>query len=641
MGDSWRAGNETQPDFSNWEDWARRVVTDEPAPAGFAAQAALVSLEDGGSPDTAALAAFNAIGIPAPTQLAFLVDCQRHRLRDLLSELDLVEAAIAERPPNSPLRAELQRRLKVSDQVLGQAGQLAASPRASPLPPNLSSEATRWFPSFQSQPSMQPKGEHGVQVLGATGAFLLIVATVLFEAYGIRHGSGLPRFMVVLGLQCVLGGATTICWRTPRLRPMTTIYLTVTALLFPLLLTAAAVFLHLGRHGLSVTPGLAVGGFACALVYGCLAMGLRSPNYGLLASAGLLTGWTCASLDLLGRTWVPIGFVVLTASLLAVDAMSGRGGPSEAGPQRVAQAFGLWAAPLAGLAAVVAGIWAVAEITPGCQGSLTSSLNCTPPAGILIHDAVLPTTLAGLAVVLLVASARPAARFWIAPAVVAGSSALLTLSWTLSWGAAGAAWTLALTAVVIAMGARALQSTTSQPRPVLQTKSTAEPVLRAGPPGQVARGFDSATFLRGVATVEALAVLFLPQTATWWAPLVLAIAASASVLLARGSGQGEWALAVAPSGRRHRVLFGLGPCLGHGGGPRLQPRRTRSGLDVEPVSHRARRPRPLRPTPPHQRLVRFDVHGRCGSGCDGRCARGQHPSLDSRRRAPGRLLVDR
>src|SRR2546430_2677033 len=115
--------------------------------------------------------------------------------------------------------------------------------------------------------------EHSVLILAALGAFLLVVATVLFELYGTVGLGGGTRLAAVVALNLVFGVAGYLARRRAGLEAVGQIYIALAAVLLPLVGVAAWTFLDLGGHGLTVYQAVAVTSGACAVAYG----GLASP----------------------------------------------------------------------------------------------------------------------------------------------------------------------------------------------------------------------------------------------------------------------------------------------------------------------------------------------------------------------------
>ena len=138
------------------------------------------------------------------------------------------------------------------------------------------------------RPSLQAfLADRSILLVSYAGAFLLVVATLLFEIYGAGDFGGGARFGAVLALNLVFGVAGWWCRRQPRLRLVGATYVAIFALTAPLVFLAAYVFVV--RDSLAISPdvGLAVAGGACAALYGALGVRLRSRSYSALALAGL------------------------------------------------------------------------------------------------------------------------------------------------------------------------------------------------------------------------------------------------------------------------------------------------------------------------------------------------------------------
>ncbi len=158
---------------------------------------------------------------------------------------------------------------------------LASSPPRPPKPPR-----PPLGPSLR-----QFASEHSILLLSYAGAFLLIVAVVLFELYGVASLGAPVRFGGVLGLDLVFAAAGWACLRSRRLRVVGHTYVAIAALQAPLVFVAGYVFFALQQKGISVDLALLITGAACTFLYGMLAVRLRSQAYGVLALVGLAVGW--------------------------------------------------------------------------------------------------------------------------------------------------------------------------------------------------------------------------------------------------------------------------------------------------------------------------------------------------------------
>jgi len=184
------------------------------------------------------------------------------------------------------------------------------------------------------QPAPRPSlreffAERSILVVSYTGAFLLIVATILFELYGTSLLSGSTRFLAVALLNAVFAVGGGICLNSPRLRIVGHTYVVIAALMLPLAIAAAYYFLGLGAAGVPVELAIALGALSCAAVYAALAVALQLPLYAVLAYAALPVGGA-AALDLAGAGgWTPLGLapLVLLYAWLALrsDRIAGLG----------------------------------------------------------------------------------------------------------------------------------------------------------------------------------------------------------------------------------------------------------------------------------------------------------------------------
>ena len=159
-------------------------------------------------------------------------------------------------------------------------------------------------PSAPAQPPGPPRlsfqeflSEHSIMIVSYTGAFLLFIATLLFELYTINFNGEL-RFAGVAGLDLIFGAAGIACLRSQRLRLVGHTYVAIFALLAPLVFVAAYVFLNLQSKGISTDQAFLVSGLACCVLYIVLALRLRLHAYGVLALLSLPVAWLGA-IDLL------------------------------------------------------------------------------------------------------------------------------------------------------------------------------------------------------------------------------------------------------------------------------------------------------------------------------------------------------
>jgi hypothetical protein len=180
----------------------------------------------------------------------------------------------------------------------------AAGPTAEPAPP---------VPPAPAIPGISLReifAEHSVLILAALGAFLLVVATVLFELYGTVGLGGGVRLAAVVALNVIFATAGYLANRQERLRSVGSIYIALAAVLLPLVGIAAWTFLDLGARGITVDQALAVTGTACALSYGFLAHRLGLRAYGEMAGAAVLVASWGLSGAIAGEHWRSLGLAV-------------------------------------------------------------------------------------------------------------------------------------------------------------------------------------------------------------------------------------------------------------------------------------------------------------------------------------------
>jgi hypothetical protein len=161
--------------------------------------------------------------------------------------------------------------------------------------------------------------EHSVVILASFGAFLLVVATVLFELYGTVGLGGEVRLGAVVALNLIFAAAGYFANRRERLRSVGSIYIGLAAVLLPLVALAAWTFLELGARGITVNQALAVSGAACAVVYGFLALRLNLRAYGEMAGIAVLVASWGISNSLLGHDWRSIGLALTPLVFAAVQ----------------------------------------------------------------------------------------------------------------------------------------------------------------------------------------------------------------------------------------------------------------------------------------------------------------------------------
>lgn len=478
-----------------WAGWARRTVDPAATEASPSVGAAVATVRAGGSTEAGVVAASVATGVrPTPGDLAAL-DAERWRLRELLAELG--------RGPlpgdGAAVAAGLRTRLGVADRVAASVGTLGGWTAPPAWPP-----ATAGAVPGDPRSGDSGDADQGVRILGATGAFLLVTATLLFEAFGVSRSAHLARFAVVVGVESVLVLAARACRRSDRFRAVSGAYLAAGALVLPVVLAAA-----LTARPLGVVPrpavGLAVGALLCAAVYAALAVELPSRAYGILSLAAVGIGWlaaTGASGGGPGTGRFGPSTALLCCLYLAVDALAVRGSAGDVavgGRDRTGRAFGGTSAGFAVGTGAVAALVAIVG-----RGDV---------------DGWAPVLTLGLLAAGLFAAAWPAPRRGcLAPGSIAGSAAVLLMGPWLSWGRGGTAVAL----ILLAVSALALEA-----------RLGSEPGV--------------AGCLRALATVEALTMVLIPQGPSWWAPVALAAATAVPLRIVARTGRPGWAWASVPT----------------------------------------------------------------------------------------------
>src|SRR5207248_2416099 len=240
-----------------------------------------------------------------------LVEAEVERLKFILDEEisrlqpagDLTPAAIA------ALRTYYQARLDAALNVIAAAIKMAETaptlpspvirPEAPTLPSPASGGGNVTAPTLPSPASGGGKerswreffADRSILILSYVGAFLLIVATLLFELSAFSAVDSTARFAGVLTLNLVFGLAGWLCFRLPAMRLVGRTYVAIAALMVPLTFIAAWVFLLLQQYGLSPDLAIAIAAASCALLYGVLAVNLESKGYALLSLIAFAVAW--------------------------------------------------------------------------------------------------------------------------------------------------------------------------------------------------------------------------------------------------------------------------------------------------------------------------------------------------------------
>jgi len=203
-----------------------------------------------------------------------------------------------------------------SDRVRRRSPAYVPPPGAeSPAPIHHAQEAAapEAVPAVPSTPTISLRdlfAEHSVAILASLGAFLLVVATVLFELYGTVGLGGGARLGAVIALNLVFAGAGYLANRQDRLRSVGSIYIGLAAVLLPLVGLAAWTFLQLGERGITVDQALAVTAGACAITYGFLGRSLGLRAYGEMAGVAILVASWGISGAIAGDQWRSVGLAL-------------------------------------------------------------------------------------------------------------------------------------------------------------------------------------------------------------------------------------------------------------------------------------------------------------------------------------------
>src|SRR3989440_8651997 len=231
-------------------------------------------------------------------RLKFILDEEVARLQP---EGDLTPAAIA------ALRTYYQGRLDAALNVIAAAERISEAPTlTTPQPQPPPQREREKAPTLPSPPSGGGQerswreffADRSILILSYVGAFLLIVATLLFDLSAFSAVDSPARFACVLTLNLVFGLAGWLCFRLPAMRLVGRTYVAIAALMVPLTFIAAWVFLLLQQYGLSPDLAIAIAAASCALLYGVLAVSLESKGYALLSLIALGVAWG-ATLDLI------------------------------------------------------------------------------------------------------------------------------------------------------------------------------------------------------------------------------------------------------------------------------------------------------------------------------------------------------
>ena len=416
-----------------WEEWADRELAAYPDKRSAAVDAAARALEAGASPQGAAVAARLSAGASVPPGEARALWDELQGLERVVVELDairpsgdLTTAGLAQLHLHFQARCEALRNLYIAA--------MSTLPAASP-PVGA---------AMHDQPPPGPSmreffADNSILIISIAGAFLLIVATLLFEIYGSTGFGGQVRFTGVLVLNLVFGVAGYLCLSRSRLRLVGQTYIAIFALMAPLTVAAAYVFLTLGERGISQELAVGMGGLGCSILYAILATRLGSRGYAALSMVALPVGWV--GLVMWGHAGIWIGPWLAPLVLVYIAIAF----PVRESPPQMAL-FARLGEPFIHGAAFLALAWSLRLAVPEWTSRYGSA--STRPSFQLA------TTLALLTVAYSLYCLR-SRRAWMLWAVWAGVSlTVLAANEPLAFGQRGYAIELAILAWAYAIGAR-------------------------------------------------------------------------------------------------------------------------------------------------------------------------------------------
>ena len=277
----------------------------------------------------------NSGGTLSPVALQ-LVQEELERLKFILGEELLRLQPSGDLTPEAitALRALFQARLDTAQRILAVSRGAKISP-ATPTQPTSAPAPASVVPAAQAPPAAVASAppvpavpsrslreffaDRSILIISYVGAFLLIVATLLFELSAFTAVNGTARFVGVLVLDIIFGLAGWVCFRLPAMRLVGRTYVAISALMVPLTFIAAWVFLVLRQYGISRDLAVALAGMACALLYGALALRLQSEGYAVLSMTALGVAWVAAINLLHADNWkgpllAPLALVYLVTT---------------------------------------------------------------------------------------------------------------------------------------------------------------------------------------------------------------------------------------------------------------------------------------------------------------------------------------
>ena len=291
-----------------WGEWCRTLdVGGQRTEA--ATEAAVAYLQLGLPADAVAALLRLRLGLSADPGDRALIGREKTYLGRVIADAAQLEAiGVISKEAADALQREYRARLEAMDSwnrpitAGAAAAQQPGAARIAPIPTFLEPAAAP-APVVPAVPPPPPFSlrdlfaENSVLILAALGAFLLVVATVLFELYGTTGLGGGARLAAVVALTLIFAGAGYFARRRKGLESVGQIYIALAAVLLPLVGVAAWTFLALGARGITVDQAVAITAVACAVAFGMVALRLDLRAYGemtglaMLVMAVALAGW--------------------------------------------------------------------------------------------------------------------------------------------------------------------------------------------------------------------------------------------------------------------------------------------------------------------------------------------------------------
>ncbi|MHB8319430.1 MAG: hypothetical protein ACYDEP_09430 [Acidimicrobiales bacterium] len=493
---------------SAWMSWARATLGCDEGSAHYVADVAVQSLERGASPHLAAANAYRSLGVRLPPFVEIALANEEWRLNALVVELDRIGSTRSFADDVESLRDALVRQLAEVVEVRRGVGVVSG---AAGVGGGLTATQSQPYLSTRLETPAGSTGQ-GARILGVSGAFLLVLSTLLFVAFGARRSSP-TRLTAVVVLEVVMVLVGLVLRRSERTKVASSVYFVVASLILPVLLATLTLSANAERLGVSPAGALGVVALLCASLYGWLAWKLESEGYGLLASVALGVGWVSAALAVVGGRYASIPVAVLPGVYLWFDILATGDGVHGEGVTRKSSPYRRWTTVFTVASSVFALEWAGASsrLSAVCGRDGATLSHCLQTT-LAPERFVLPASLGVLAVVLGTTGLRRGGWIWSRVSVVVAALAVLAANWALSWGALGSVLELLVVAWALVLWSRE-------------------------------RG-SMASFVRGLATVGAASIaLVLPALAEepkWLTVLVLLAAAGVPVVAAVDSRRDEW-----------------------------------------------------------------------------------------------------